>query len=344
MEKKFKAARLKSFIEEAASAVGLSIENAKVFAESLVAADLRGIKSHGIVRLPIYVKRVEKGVMEPGATGNFLKDEGATALLDAENGFGQIAGNRAMRRAIDKARQYGIGLVAVRNSNHFGIASFYSMMAAKENMIGFALTNASPAMNPYGTISPLLGTNPIALAVPAEKEKSIVLDMSTSMVARGKIRFAALTGNEIPLGWATDSKGNPTTDSNEALKGSLEPIGGVKGAGLSLMVDIFCGILSNSCLTGEVKTIVDTSGAARTGHLLGAVNISHYLEPAVFKQTIDAVIKRIKALPSKEKEVFLPGEIEFNLAAEREKEGIPLDDAVIEDLNGLAGRYNIEQL
>jgi LDH2 family malate/lactate/ureidoglycolate dehydrogenase len=249
-----------------------------------------------------------------------------------------------MRCAIDKAREYGIGLVAVRNSNHFGIASFYSMMATRENMIGFALTNASPAMNPYGTISPLLGTNPIALAVPTEKETPIVLDMSTSMVARGKIRFAALTGNSIPLGWATDCNGIPTTDANEAIKGSLEPIGGVKGSGLSLMVDIFCGILSNSCLTGEVKTIVDTSGPAQTGHLLGAVNIANYIPAGLFKQNIDAVIAHIKSLPSKGQEVFLPGEREFNLAAEREKEGIPLEKAVIDDLNRLADRYNIERL
>lgn len=344
MEKTIPVIRLKRFVEEAVSAIGLSKENAKILAESLVVADLRGIKSHGVVRLTTYIKRVEAGVMDPKATGKFIKDEGATALLDAENGFGQIAGQRAMHLAIEKARKFGIGLVAVKNSNHFGIASFYSMMAASENMLGIALTNASPAMNPYGTISPLLGTNPISLAVPAEKEKQIVLDMSTSMVARGKIRFAALTGKPIPLGWATDAQGEPTTDAKEAIKGSLEPIGGVKGSGLSLMVDIFCGILTNSCLTGEVKTIVDVSGQAHTGHLLGAVNIANYIPADLFKQNIDAVIQRIKGLPSKGQDVFLPGEIEFNLAAEREKEGVPLDEAVIDDLNGLAERYEIERL
>lgn len=344
MEKIIQVKRLQNFIEEAISAVGFSKENARIFAESLIIADLRGIKSHGVVRLTTYAQRVEKGVMDPKATGIFLQEEGATALFDAQNGFGQIAGHRAMCHAIKKAREYGIGLVAVRNSNHFGIASFYSMMALKENMIGVVLTNSSPAVNPYGTITPLLGTNPISFAVPADKELDIVLDMSTSMVARGKIRLAALTGDSIPLGWATDSHGDPTIDANEALRGSLEPIGGVKGAGLSLMVDIFCGILSNSCLTGEVKTVVDMSGPARTGHLLGAVNIANYIPTDIFKKNIDNVIKRIKALPSKSQEVFLPGEIESNIAAERENEGIPLDNAVIEDLNRLADRYNIERL
>ena len=209
MEKKIKAARLQNFIEEAISAAGLPREKADIFARSLVIADLRGIKSHGVVRLPTYIQRVEKGILDPKATGIFLREEGATALLDAQNGLGQISGHRAMRHAISKAREYGFGLVGVKNSNHFGIASFYSMMALKENMIGVVLTNSSPAVNPYGTISPLLGTNPLSFAIPADKEKDIVLDMSTSMVARGKIRIAAAKDNKIPLGWATDSQGNP---------------------------------------------------------------------------------------------------------------------------------------
>lgn len=344
MEKTVQAQRLKRFAQEAISAIGLSAENAEVFSEALVAADLRGIKSHGVVRLPAYIKRVEQGVMDPKATGRFINDEGATALLDAENGFGQIAGYRAMRRAIDKAREYGIGLVTVRNSNHYGIAGFYSMMAVKENMIGFALTNASPAMNPYGAVSPLIGTNPVSVAVPAEKEKEIVLDMATSKVSRGKIRFAAITGNTIPLGWATDAKGEPTTDADEAEKGSLEPIGTYKGSGLSLMIDICCGILSNSCLTGEVKNILDASAPARTGHLFGAVNIANFISPDIFKRTIDEVIQRVKGLPLKEREIFLPGEIEFNFTEKRQKQGIPLDHAVLEKLNIIADRYEIERL
>lgn len=344
MEKKIPVKRLRAFIVEAVSAVGLSRENAAIFAESIIAADLRGVKSHGIVRLTSYIRRVEAGVMDPKGAVRFLRDEGATALLDAGNGFGQVAGHHAMRHAIEKARTYGIGLVTVRNSNHFGIASFYSMMAASENMIGVVLTNSSPAMNPYGTISPLLGTNPISVAVPAEKEKPIILDMSTSMVARGKLRVAAMNGMPIPLGWATDPDGEPTTDPEKAIKGSLEPIGGVKGSGLSLIVDIMCGILSNSCLTGEVKVVVDVSGPARTGHLLGAVNIANYIDPESFKQNIDTVIKHIKGLPAKGPDVFLPGEIESNLAAEREKGGIPLDAVVMEDLNRLADRYHFERL
>jgi LDH2 family malate/lactate/ureidoglycolate dehydrogenase len=339
MERNYPVDRLRKVITDIATAVGLDPHMAPIFADSLVTADLRGVKSHGTIRLPDYVRRVDSRVMDPRGAVQFLRDEGATGLLDGGNGFGQVAGYHAMRRAMAKAQAQGIGLVGVRNSNHFGIASYYAMMASASGMIGAVLTNASPAMNPYGSLAPLLGTNPIALAIPAGVAKPIVLDMSTSVVARGKIRFAALTGQAIPLGWATDAKGEPTTDAQMAIKGSLEPIGGVKGSGLSLIVDILCGILTNSCLTGEVKTIVDVSGPARTGHIFAALDIRHFIDLDVFRNSMDAVIQRIKGLPSKDgREIFLPGEIEFNLAARRAKEGIPLEEAVVHNLNTLAAR------
>ncbi len=345
MESLYNVDQLRGFIIGVIEAVGLSGEFSPVFADCLIAADLRGVKSHGIVRLPAYVQRVETGVMNPGAAMSCSQGDGATALLDAANGFGQVAGQRAMRHAIEKARTHGAGVVAVRNSNHFGIASFYAMKALDEDMIGIVSTNSSPAMSPYGTLTPLLGTNPIAIAVPAGTEKPIVLDMSTSVVARGKIRHAALTGNSIPAGWAMDPEGRPTTDPLEALKGSLEPIGGVKGSGLSLMIDILCGVLTDSCLTGEVKTIVDTSGPARTGHFFCALDVAHFMPPQNFKKSIDAVIQRIKGLPARDAgRIALPGEIEYDLAEKRMREGIPLDTAVVETLNVLAQRYDIPRL
>ncbi len=345
MESLYSVDRLRSFIVRVIESVGLSGDFSPVFADCLIAADLRGVKSHGIVRLPAYVQRVETGVMTPSAAMQFSRDEGATALLDAANGFGQVAGQRAMSRAIEKARTHGAGIVAVRNSNHFGIASFYAMQALDQDMIGIVSTNSSPAMNPYGTLAPLLGTNPIAIAVPAGAEKPIVLDMSTSVVARGKIRHAALTGSPIPEGWATDAEGRPTTDPREALKGSLEPIGGVKGSGLSLMVDILCGVLSDSCLTGDVKTIVDTSGPARTGHFFCALDVSRFMPSQNFKKSVDAVIRRIKGLPARDGgRIALPGEIEYDLAEKRRREGIPLDAAVVETLNVVAKHYDIGRL
>jgi LDH2 family malate/lactate/ureidoglycolate dehydrogenase len=219
------------------------------------------------------------------------------------------------------------------------------MTALEAGMIGVVLTNASPAMNSFGTTTPLLGTNPIAVAVPAGSEKPIVLDMSTSMVARGKIRFAALTGQPIPLGWATDAAGEPTTDAQKALQGSLEAIGGAKGSGLSLIVDLLCGVLTGSCLTGDVKTIVDVNGPARTGHMFGAIDAGRFIGADRFKQNVDAVIQRIKGLPPRAgHQVFLPGEIEFDLAARRAREGVPLAEEVVRNLNALAGRFKTARL
>lgn len=345
MDTSYPAERLRRVITDIIAAVGLDPEMAAVFADSIVAADLRGVKSHGTVRVPEYVRRVESGVMDPRAEARFVRDEGAVGLLDGGNGFGQVAARTAMRRAIEKAGTHGIGLVGVRNSNHFGIASYYAMTALEAGMIGVVLTHASPAMNPFGTLTPLLGTNPIAVAVPAGVEKPIVLDMSTSLVARGKIRFAALTGKEIPLGWATDAAGEPTTDAQKALKGSLEPIGGAKGSGLSLIVDLLSGVLTGSCLTGEVKTIVDVSGPSRTGHLFGAIDVGRFIGAELFRKNVDAVIRRIKGLPPRPgQKVFMPGEIEFDLAARREREGVPLAEEVARNLNALAERFNTVRL
>lgn len=345
MEHAYSVERLRKVIMDIIAAVGLEPSMAKVFADSIVAADLRGVKSHGTIRVPEYVRRVESKVLDPKAEVNFIRDEGATGLLDGGNGFGQAAAYKAMRRAIEKATAHGVGLVGVRNSNHFGIASYYAMTALEAGMIGVVMTNASPAINPFGTITPLLGTNPIAVAVPAGTEKPIVLDMSTSLVARGKIRFAALTGKEIPLGWATDASGEPTTDAQKALKGSLEPIGGAKGSGLSLIVDLLCGVLTGSCLTGEVKTIVDVSGPALTGHMFGAIDVGRFIGADLFKQSVEAVIRRMKGLPPRVgHQVFLPGEIEFDLAARRMREGVPLAEEVARNLNALADRFNTVRL
>jgi LDH2 family malate/lactate/ureidoglycolate dehydrogenase len=337
--------KLTEFCEEVLQQLDLSKEEAGILADSLILADLRGVTSHGIVRLPTYVQRIETGVLDPKAVMEFETHGGAVALLDARNGFGQLAGHKAMNTAIDLAADHGIGLVGVKNSNHFGITAYYSMMALDRDMIGLVITNTSPAIAPFGTLSSLLGTNPVSIAVPAAQEKPIVLDMSMSVVARGKIRYSALTKKEIPLGWALDEQGNPTTDPNVALKGSLVPIGGAKGSGLSLIVEILCGILTGSCLTGEVKNITDMSAPAQTGHAFVAINIKSFINPDQFKASIDAVIRKIKSLPSKQGEpVYMAGEIEYNLEEALKREGIALDDDVVEALNSLSERYSVMKL
>jgi LDH2 family malate/lactate/ureidoglycolate dehydrogenase len=336
---------LKKFSETLLLKAGLSDEHARIMTDSIILADLRGVKSHGIVRLPTYIERIEKGVTIINAPMKYEKNLGAVALLDAANGLGQVAGSLAMNEAMRIARMYGIGMVGVKNSNHFGIASYYSMMALEQGMIGVVLTNASPAIAPFGAVAPLFGTNPVSVTVPAGAERPIVLDMSMSVVARGKIRYADLVGEAIPEGWALDRNGNPTTDAAEALKGSLVPIGGAKGSGLSFVVDILCGLLTGSSKTGEVGNVTDTSGAAKTGHVFMAIDIGHFIELEAFTRSMEEAVARIKSMKSKNgSPIYMAGEIEFGLTDKLLKEGLALDDDVVEALNATALRYKTDRL
>lgn len=325
---------------------GVDSKDAEIISDTLMFAELRNVTSHGIVRLPTYIERMEKGIVNRNAEMKFTNNQSAAvAMLDADNGMGQVAGYKAMKQAMNIARLYGIGMVTVKNSNHFGVASYYSMMALQENMIGLVMTNASPAIAPFGTKTPLLGTNPLTVAVPAKNSKPVVLDMSMSTVARGRIRMCALKNKEMPLDWGLDAEGNPTTDPNEALKGSLVPIGGVKGSGLSLVVDLLTGVLTNTSLTGEVKTVTDMSGPSNTSHMFIAINIESFIDPEVYKNNVDVVIDRIKTLPPKgDNEIFMAGEIEQNLMNKRKTEGIPVEIEVVELLNKLADKYDVSKL
>lgn len=336
---------VQEFCLELLGKLGVPKVRAAIITKSLLCGDLRGIQSHGVVRLPSYIERIKKGVMSATAPIEMVSSHQAVALLTANNTFGQVAGYEAMKLAISKAGKYGASVVAVKNSNHFGVTAFYSMMALKKDMVGLVFTNASPAMAPYGAKVPLLGTNPLSISIPAERQLPIVLDMSTSIVARGKIRYAALTGKSIPLGWAMNQEGHPTQDPLAALGGSLEPIGGVKGAALSLIIDILCGVLTSTALTGEVKTLTDASGPSNTAHLFAALDISRFNQAALFKANVDLVIERIKSLPSVDGgPVYMPGEMEYHLAEQRCREGIPLDKEVLDALNSAARYHRVPEL
>lgn len=337
---------LNDFCIDVLTKAGVKLEEAEIISDTLLFAELRNIKSHGIVRLPTYVKRLENAAVNQNADMKFLENKAAAvSVLDADNGMGQVAGYKAMKAAIDMARIYGVGLVAVKNSNHFGVASYFSMLASREDMIGLVMTNASPAIAPFGTKTPLLGTNPLTVAVPAKKGKPIVLDMSMSTVARGKIRMAALQNKEMPLDWGLDKDGNPTADPSEALLGSLVPIGGVKGSGLSLIIDLLTGALTGTSSLGEVKNITDMSGPSKTSHLFIVINIGAFMEIEEYKERVDDAISKIKSLPPKgDNEIFMAGEIEQNLMEKRLAEGIPVDVEVVAELNKLALDYDAVRL
>lgn len=338
---KFAPQALRTFAERVLAKAGAGEADAKIIADTLVCADLRGIHSHGVGKLDHYLNRVEAGVLDPAARMEVERDKAVTALIDARNGFGQVAAHRAMELALRKAETYGIGMALVRNSNHFGIASYYALMAAEKGMIGLASTDASAGIAPFGAKEKLFGTNPIAVAVPSAERFPVVLDMSSSVVARGKVRQALTAGGEIPLGWARDKDGAPTTDPAAALKGTLEPISGPKGSGIALMVEVLCGVLSGSTLPGEVRVITDTSGPCRTGHLLCAIDPDSFMDRAQFLADMDQTIARIKALTPIGGEVIVPGELEHRHTTDCLRNGVPMKDGAIRTLRELAVKYGV---
>jgi len=335
---------LKRFSREIFRKLGLSDEYAEIVGEVLIATDLRGISSHGVARIPIYAKRIKMGLINPKPKVKTLKKNTTSALLDADNGMGQIASYQAMELCIKKAKEHGMGSVGVTNSNHFGINAFYSMMASKENLIGMAFTNASPLMVPFGGSDKLLGSNPLSIAIPAGNEPDLVVDMATSVTARGKIEIAARKGEKIPEGWALDSEGKATVDPHKALSGALLPVGGPKGYGLAIFVDIVSGIMTGSNFGKDCGSLFgDMERPQNIGHFFMAINIENFMEIKEFKDRMDCMIQNIKN--SKKavgfERIYMPGEIEYDKNMELLEKGIMVNEKVVNQLNELAENLGI---
>lgn len=322
---------------------GVIPEHAAIVADTLICADQRGIHTHGAGKIGDYLKRIREGVLQPNAQPVVKKESCSTAMLDAQNGFGQVAAYHGMNMAIAKAKACGIGLCTVTQSNHFGIASYYTMMASSQHLIGVSATNASAGIAPFGAQEILYGTNPFSVAAPSGSKFPVVLDMSSSVVARGKIRQAIQQKKDIPVGWARDKSGQPTTDPEAALKGSLEPIAGPKGSGLALMIEILCGMLGGSTLPGEVRVIKDVSGPCNTGHLLMALDPDFFAGQLHLETLIDQTIDQVKSLTPVEKTIYLPGELEA-MRQERCTNGVlELPDRNVQELEKQLG-IQAEQL
>lgn len=324
--------------------VRLSKENAQILIESLLQADLRGIHSHGIALLPWYIKGYKQKGFKPRPAIKVVKDAGAIAVMDGDKGLGQIASHAAMNLAIRKAGEYGIGAVTVRNSNHNGMAAFWSMMALKHDMIGFTTTNAAPMMAPWGGITPTYGSNPVSYAVPAGKELPFVLDMATSVVPIFKMWQAVLKNKPIPPDWALDKSGRPTTDPRVGLEGLLLPVGGPKGYGLALVNDILCGVLSGGRF-GRNLDLWQPVALKPYGfcHFFMALDIAHFMDVKKFKRRMDTMVRMMKEselAPGHEK-IYLPGEIEFETEQRRKREGIPYSKELIIELKRLATEFGI---
>ena len=315
-------------------AMGLTSEDAAVGADVLLAADLRGVDSHGVSRLELYYHRLSKGLMKAQPTTKIVQDAGSVVVIDADNGFGICTAPRAMDLCIERAKKHGIAAVASRNANHFGIAGYYALKATEENMIGLVTANTTPFMAPFGGRERLLGTNPIALGVPGKKFP-VVLDMATSNVAVGKLQLALRKREKIPLGWLVDGEGKPTDDPVDLLKGgSLVPMGGPKGYGLAVMVDLLSALLSGAAVGLDIGSLVINDRPECIGHFMLAIDVSRFRPVDEFLAAVDAYIDMIKGSQPAEgvEEIFLPGEIEIRKAEERLTQGIPLSPTVARTL------------
>jgi len=333
--------QVKAYMKRFMIYLGVPEEDADIVADVLLAADLRGVNSHGIIRLHSYYgNRLQKGLIDTQAQAKILQETPISLALDGGNGLGPVIAYRAMRRCIEKAERSGIGVVTVRNSNHFGIAGYYAMMALSHDMIGISLTNSQPLVAPTYGREAMLGTNPIAVAVPAKREHPYVLDMATSVVPIGRIKVYSESGETIPSGWGTDKDGRPTKDPNLVLEGGvLFPLGGTeimrgyKGYGLALLVDILSGVLSGAAFSTSVGH-PDTLGHADVGHFFMALKIDLFRPADEFKSSMDELIRMLKSSPkqSDQDRIYIHGEKEFEQSERCKNEGVPIFLAVVNSL------------
>jgi LDH2 family malate/lactate/ureidoglycolate dehydrogenase len=324
--------------------LGLTRADAEVTADNLIFANLRGVDSHGVIRLKVYADRLRAGGNNPRARPSVVKDGDTNAVIDADNGVGQVAAVQAMQLAIQKASRFGVGVTGVRNSNHFGAAAYYAMMAVEHDMIGFALTNASPTMAPAGGREARLGNNPFAVAIPAGDQPPLVLDMASGAVAKGKIFVAQHEKKKIPLTWALDRDGLPTDDPDKAAEGLIQPLGGYKGYGISLILDILTGVLCGSAFSTHVGMMYDSiERPTGTAHTLGALRIDSFNPAADFRRRIDEMIDLMRSCPraSGVERIYVPGEIELDIQRHREAHGIPVSPALVQELIALGRELDI---
>jgi LDH2 family malate/lactate/ureidoglycolate dehydrogenase len=337
---RFPAPKLRAWTEQVFQKVGVSKGDAVLLTDSLIEANLRGVDTHGITRmLCVYVKRMQVGVVNPKTELKVLREHPSTALIDCKNSIGQVASNYAMRMTIEKAKKTGVAFVATTHSNHYGAAAYWAMMALRHGMIGFSSTNAPAVVAPTGGRTPMLGTNPFAIAIPAGQEQPMVLDLATTVVARGRILLYAKQNKPLEPGWAFDAQGRPTTDAQAALKGLLAPIGGYKGYGIALAIDMLCGVLTGSSygthfpgfLADNLKDPTDV------GSVFAAVNVESFMDLPDFTAGMDKAIREIKTSEKADgvTRIYIPGEIELETKADRLKNGIPIPDAVVKDFTAL---------
>jgi LDH2 family malate/lactate/ureidoglycolate dehydrogenase len=351
--------RLKKFCNQVFVKLGVPEKDAEVTSDVLVMSDLRAIPSHGVARLMRYVNGIKGGTILPNIKPKIVTESETTAAIDGQNGLGQPAGYFGMNLAINKAKKIGAGFVTVRNSNHYGIAGYYSMMALKDNLIGISMTNSAPLAVPTFGRDMIIGTNPISVVAPCGKERPYVLDMATTVVPRGKLEVLQRLGKPMPLGWAVDAQGVPTSDTKQVLDnmtkavgGGVLPLGGAgedlsghKGYGLSLLVDVLSGALSGAGYGPNVDSKkAGKPVPANVGHFFGALKIENFIPLNQFKTTMDEMLAGLKSSNKAKgaQRIYIHGEKEFEKYDEYRRNGVPLEESVIAAMKKLSTEMNIK--
>jgi len=349
---------MERFMVEVLVKTGVPEEEAKICAEVLITADKLGIDSHGFNRLkPIYYDRIKDGILNPVTQFEIVRESPTTAVVDGHNGMGHVIAKRSMQIAIDKAKKFGMGMVAVRNSTHFGIAGFYALMAAKENMIGICGTNARPSIAPTFGVENMLGTNPLTFAMPTDEEFPFMLDCATSVSQRGKIELYARQGKPVPKGWVIDENGESKTDAQEILKdlvaekAALTPLGGVgedmagyKGYGYATVVEILSAALQNGSYMKMLLGLKDGKKIPYPlGHFFIAFDINAFTDPEEFKHITGEILRELRAskkMPGQNR-IFTAGEKEYLVWLDRKDKGVPINESLQKDIKKLTEELNI---
>ena len=339
---------------------GIPEPDARIVCNVLIQADKLGFDSHGVNRLkPIYLDRIREGILNPVTKYEIVKEGPTTAVIDGHNGMGHVIGFNSMKLALDKAKKFGMGMVVVRNSTHYGFAGYYPLMAVKENMIGITGTNARPSIAPTFGIENMLGTNPLTFGIPSDEQFPFLLDCATSITQRGKVELYEREGKDLPKGWVIDENGESKTNSAEVLrdlisgKAALTPLGGVgeetagyKGYGYATVVEILSAALQQGAYMKMLLGIKDGKKIPYPiGHFFIAIDISAFTEPDDFKKTTGDILRELRAskkMPGQDR-IFTAGEKEYYTWMERKDKGVPFNDQLLEEFRGLCNTWDLQE-
>lgn len=338
---------ISDFSNACLEAVGVPSEEAQIVTDVMLEADIREIHSHGLLRLPTYVERLQKNLMRNKALITVENQTSAITLLDGHGSIGQVVAHEAMLQSIKQAEDTGIGLVTAKNSNHFSIASHFSMMAAEKGMIGIVLSNTAPLMPAVGGAEKVIGNNPLSIASPSDQNDCIVLDMALSNSAFGKILDAQARNKKIPDDWGLNKRGLPTTNPGEVIDGGmLLPVGGAKGFGLALMIEILTGLLSGGQYSKLIPSMYNMETEQSISHTMISIDVKKFLDIELFYAHLNELISFVKATKKSPHtdEIYLPGEIEYLKAEQNERRGIPINNELLQSLNNLANKLNVRKI